>query len=303
MEGAAQRLSQVMQRLRRLKAKAGNRIAREDVKRFAQHDATRTRRRGRNDMIAAIVALNWRTLYRAVGSKIGHRHDPAVRLASGNDTPCRFALVKSVRAIGGNRLQNIGQVGLNQPFAALPGLSLIEEDSGAWLILGKILCTFGKEFSIALIKDEATARQPDRRRHQRHPRLRAIFRSRELKSCNSARNAHRAVATRRKPGDDIALGVLVHCRSRRLWRHLAKIDERLASIIQTDCHKAAAANIASFGKCDGKCISDRDGCIDRVATAFEHIHPYVAGEPVCGNHHAMFGPNRHRRGGLGLLGR
>ena len=69
MKRTAQRLDRVVNALRRMKPQIGQRITGKDVERLANDDAARTWRRCRYNMIAAIIALDWRALNRLYAAK------------------------------------------------------------------------------------------------------------------------------------------------------------------------------------------------------------------------------------------
>ena len=75
-------------------------------------------------------------------------------------------------------------------------------------------------------------------------------------------------------------------------RHLAIIDRGRLSVLQSNHHEAAAAEIARRRMRDRQSKRDRDCRIDRIAAALHDVHAYLRSDFVCRRDDAM--PRAHR---------
>src|SRR5919106_2758717 len=99
-----------------------DRIALEDVEGLAQHHAARARRRRRDHVIAAIVALQRLELAGPVVGEVLARENAAMSLAGGHDLRRDRPLVEGRRTALRDGRERAREVGLNQPLARLPRL-------------------------------------------------------------------------------------------------------------------------------------------------------------------------------------
>ena len=300
MVGAAQRLDFVVHALRRMETERAHRIAFKHVERFAQHHAARAGRGCRNHVPAAIIASDRPALDRLVSGEVACGDDAAMRLACSDDAARDRAVVEGGGAIARDQRERGGKIGLNQPFARLPGLAVVEEHRCAGIVLGEIARTLGQEAGAAFVKDETVACKQNGGRHQLCARPRAIARQRQFEPGNRPWNADRLVPARAEARDDVALAVLVQRGRGRRRRGFAEIDESLAPVGQPHGHEPAAADVAGCGEGHRQRVSHRHRRIDRVAAVAQHLDPGVASEMVRRDDHAVVCNHRIGRSRMGL---
>ena len=297
--GVAHRLDLVMQRLRRSPAELTKRISFQDVQHLTDRDTAGTRRRRRDHVIAAVIALDRGAFARPVALQIFQLDDSAAGPARPDDGGGGLATIETGRALPSDQAQCVGEVALHQPLACNKGLSIVEEDLAGRSKFPEVVGRRGQHVDVALIQDESAFGQFNRGPDQRGARHRAVFLARILQTRHSAGDANREPADRAQAVDDVAVLVEVHVRPRGARRRLAKIEERLSSVGKADRHEAAAAEIAG-GRIDHReRISDRDRRIDRATATLENVDANLCRKMLRRDHHGLLGGHGPHRGGVG----
>jgi len=78
-------------------------------------------------------------------------------------------------------------------------------------------------------------------------------------------------------------------------RHLAIIDRRRSTVLQTNHHEPAAAKIAGGRMCHCERKRNCDGSVDSVAAAPHDLNPDTRSELVRGRNDSVFGAHRFAR--------
>ena len=85
-------------------------------------------------------------------------------------------------------------------------------------------------------------------------------------------------------------------------RRLAIVDgDVLVAVGEMHHHEAAAADVAGLGQGHREREADRDGRVDRVAAAREHVEADLGRPPLLAHHHAVRRGRDLRRGDAGAL--
>ena len=141
-------------------------IALEDVEDLANDRASRARRRRRDNVIAAIIALDGRKLANLVLLQIRLGDDALAGRARGGNRIGDRPLVERVRASLRDQDQGLRQILLHQAIAGLERLTAVEKDGRRCFIVLEISVGGGEERNVALIEHKPTFGEADRRRDQ-----------------------------------------------------------------------------------------------------------------------------------------
>src|SRR4029077_16387939 len=112
--GHFHRLDHEMRALDRGGTENGKIVALKDIKYLDEVNAARRRWRHRENLVAAIVARNRRSLDRLIARQVLARHRPARRAHAGCDLSRDPPLIESARPPLGYLLQRIGKVALHE---------------------------------------------------------------------------------------------------------------------------------------------------------------------------------------------
>ena len=298
--GMAHRLDLYVHRGRRVKAPFAERIALEDVEHLAQDHAARARRRRRDDLQAAVVALDRGQLAAAVLVEVRLRDDSLAGPAGSDDRLGHRPGVEAGDTGFGDLLQGRGEIALHQAVAGGPGLALVEKDRRRRRVGAQGSGRRCEHVGIALLEHEALLGEADRRRDQLGAFHRPVLRECGFEAGHRARHRDGQMAGGGRLPDHVASGVEVHVRGGGQRCLLAEVEESLLAVGELQRHEAAAAEVAGGRVHHRQRVADRDRGVDRVAAFPQHLDTSLGGEMLGRHDHAVLRGHRRRRGRGGL---
>jgi hypothetical protein len=187
---------------------------------------------------------------------------------------------------------------LDEPIAGSERLAAIQKYCGDIGLGAKPLISLRQHIHVASRQDKALVGELDRRRDEHIAPQGSVFFPRRLQPHDRSRNAHRQIAIEAAVGNDPALSIQKHVRTRSERRFLAEVEKRIPAVGQVDDHEATAAQITATRMRYGERIAHGDRRIDRVPTLPQYCGADIGRVVLRGHDHALGGFGFQRRSGM-----
>ena len=284
---------------RRPEAVPGDVVALEDVQHLDHRGPAGTRRRHREDLVAAVFAPDRLPDHRPVVLQVLEGDESAVRRHLGSQELRGLALVEPGRPVLQDPVEAGRQVGLAEDLAGCvrrPFLRELRHRGG----IGRHPLEHPRERSGESVRDpEAVAGQLHRRPHEALPGHRALFLPGEAEAGHRSRDPHRLVA--QVMDLEAVLPVLVepHLGMRRRGGLLAEVvGERLPARGPPD-QEPAAPDVAGGGMGHRQREGGRHRGVHRVPAVAQNLGAHLGSDRALRDHHALTGADRGALGGRG----
>jgi hypothetical protein len=275
----------------------------QDVQDLDEVDAARTRRGHRDDRVAAIGAPHGLPHHGTIGGQILGRHHPAGRTHGLRDALRDDARVEGVRAGFRDRRQRVGQIGLDQPIAALQGTIAGKEDLSRGGPAPEQAGGARQGIGEARFHGNAVARQCLGRGDEfgEGEAARTVEAVRLGQPPHGAGHPHRLAAAGGGRAVGLAVRVEEHIGAGGGRRGLAVIEgDDLLALRAVDHHEAAAAEVARAGQGHGEREPHRYGGVDRIAAGLQDRDADLRGARLLRRDHAVSTEHRQQARIVGL---
>ena len=286
--GTTHCFGQKMQILRRIVSGSGQIVALEDIEHFDHGDATGTRWRHADDLVATVSPAYRLTFDRLILFQILFGDQSTVGTHKIGQQFRVLTLVETVAPLLLNELQSLCQIGLHPQVAQLVGGPVrLQEYLGRGRILLPRRLVLTKTTVECIGDGNAITGKRDSRCYQICPRQAAQLLVRLVETGDRTGNANGEHADMIGVVDDLAIEAQIHRFGGGQRGLLAEIEGGRMAIFAVIDHEATTADIARRrpGHCQRK--SRCDGRIHSVTTLFEYFHTDLGGSEGGTGHHAV----------------
>ena len=301
-EDATGRLRHEVDGRRGVVAGVREREALENVQRLDECNAARAHRRHRDDVVAAIGAVQWLAFDGFVGRQIALANESARALHFGVDEIGDGPAIETVGSVLGDQPQRARQIRLLETVALDVRRAVAREDphrlrKAREQRLGVLVRQRALERRAHL---EPVGSEPNRRNDDVTESELPVLALRICEAGNRPWHTGRERADAAEVGDGFAVGPQEHVARRECGRHFAVVDRRRAAVGESNHHQAATAQVAGLRMRHGQGEPDGDRGVDGVAALPEDVEPGLARVNRRRTDDGMPGANRRSGRRLGV---